>query len=110
MGGPHSDGLCAAAYSKVDGLRLGSGEWGGVVVAELAGRVVSPTLNAVVVQQRASVKLTRCDGLGAAARPKVDRVRRRRVAACGVAFSELAALVVSPAFDAVVVQDRAGMG
>ncbi len=103
------DGLCAAACPQVEWVGIGSVAWVGVAITELVFVVVSPALDAVVIQDRASMVIARCDGLGGSAYSQVDRVRRRRVADCGVAIAELAVIVGSPTLDAVIVQQRASM-
>ena len=96
-------------------LVQGGTDGGGVALAELTGRVVSPALHARIVQQRARMVTAGGDRGRGASRPELDRgqVVAHLVQGVteigGVALAELTGRVVSPAFDLAVGQQRARM-
>ena len=87
----------------------------GVAEAELAVAVVAPALDGAVVEQRAGVVVAGGDRGGGAAGAEVDggkvvaHLAGLVAAVVGVAEAELAVVVVAPALDGAVVEQRAGV-
>src|SRR5690606_19310999 len=85
----------------------------GVSEAELPVLVVSPTLHLVVVEQCTGVHTARRNRARIASCAKrdanVDQALATPPARLGVAETELAVRVASPALDAIVLEQHAGM-